>query len=110
MIHIRYDEGGGRMEIKGHAGAGEYGQDIVCAAASILMLTLEEALERRRELFQPVIEKRPGEAVIYGRAGGWAGEGRRGIMETVFTGYELLAEGYPDSVSAERIRGDGRRT
>ena len=108
MTRVCYDEGVGRMEISGHAGAGEYGHDLVCAAASILMLTLEEALERRRELFRPGVERRPGEAVISCMASA-GNEGRcRDIMETVFTGYELLADSYPDSVCTKRIRARGK--
>ena len=33
------------IEIKGHAGYGEYGQDIICAAASILSTNLVNSIE-----------------------------------------------------------------
>ena len=41
MIRVSYETGNHCMTMDGHAGAGEYGHDIVCAAASILMHTLE---------------------------------------------------------------------
>ncbi|MBE5813967.1 MAG: ribosomal-processing cysteine protease Prp [Clostridiales bacterium] len=42
MIHIRYSEGREqlRLHMEGHAGYGPRGQDIVCAAASVLGETL----------------------------------------------------------------------
>ena len=33
------------VKAKGHAGAGKYGQDIVCAAVSVLMQTLANEVE-----------------------------------------------------------------
>ena len=45
MTRVRYDRAGLRMRMEGHAGAGEYGRDIVCAAESILLLVLERQLQ-----------------------------------------------------------------
>ena len=45
MTRVSYDRVGLRMKIAGHANYGEYGRDIVCAAESILMLTLARQLE-----------------------------------------------------------------
>ncbi len=49
MIRIRYQTAGGRLtgfSLSGHAGAGEHGQDIVCAAvSSAAYLTVNTATE-----------------------------------------------------------------
>ena len=42
---MRYDRAGLRMRMEGHAGAGEYGRDSVCAAESFLLLVLERQLQ-----------------------------------------------------------------
>ncbi|OUQ12087.1 hypothetical protein B5E84_19360 [Lachnoclostridium sp. An14] len=51
MIHVKIRPDG--LSVDGHAGAGPYGHDIVCAAVSALTFTLEAAL---RELSQDGIE------------------------------------------------------
>lgn len=47
MIRARLSRGEGlRLEVKGHAGAGRYGEDVVCAAVSALVDTLAMGLAR----------------------------------------------------------------
>ena len=41
MIKISYN-GGFHVSVKGHAGSDEYGKDLVCAAASILVYALND--------------------------------------------------------------------
>ena len=53
MINVRIECKGGRFDLKveGHAGAGSKGNDIVCAAASILAQTaVQEAMNRAAKL------------------------------------------------------------
>lgn len=49
MVNIRFfrktDRGTLHMTIRGHAGAGEYGQDLICAGATMLAYTLGQAVE-----------------------------------------------------------------
>lgn len=45
MIRAEYDRKGLSLTVQGHGG-GKYGEDIVCAAASILVYTLASDLER----------------------------------------------------------------
>ena len=42
---IRASCGGAHLTVRGHAGYGEYGKDIVCAAASALVYALAGSLE-----------------------------------------------------------------
>ena len=44
MTHIHIDVEGMRLEIMGHAGYAEIGQDIVCAGISTLAYTLAQSL------------------------------------------------------------------
>ncbi len=98
MIEARYDDEALTLTVTGHAGSARYGRDLVCAAASILMLTLERALQNEG-LLDEKSGKRPGYARIIGRA---HGERARGIFETIFAGYALLAEEWPQYVKTER--------
>ena len=81
MIEIVFDRPG-VMELRGHAGAGDYGKDLVCSAVTALTLALRESCKES--------ELRPG----YGRLFGADPE----IMDAFARGYELLAKFFPDYV------------
>lgn len=101
MIRTVYDRVGLRLRIQGHAGAGEYGQDIVCAGASILMLTLEERMGELAGENRVSIRKGPGLAEI-SCCPARAQELRcRDLFETIFLGYQLLENMYPENVCCE---------
>ena len=106
MTRVRYEHGTDppeyRMTIEGHAGAGPKGEDIVCAAASILMWTLAERAAERPELGSMIHTDSEGaRAEIRCRPEkGW-GLRCRDLYETILTGYELLREEYPDFVEVE---------
>ena len=106
MTRVRYGRGNYWMEIDGHAGAGEPGQDIVCAAATMLMRTLEEAVQRHGESMRPGIRHRAGYARIQCSPARGARTRCRTIFETVFVGYELLSERYPEHVRADIVEED----
>ena len=46
MVEVCYHREYFRVVVDGHAGAGEYGYDLVCAAVSALCLTLAENMKR----------------------------------------------------------------
>jgi len=98
MIKARYDEEALTLTVTGHAGSARYGRDLVCAAASILMLTLERALKDRGALGEES-GKRSGYARITGTE-----RSAQGIFETIFAGYALLEEEWPEYVRAEKRR------
>lgn len=87
---IRASCGGAHLTVRGHAGYGEYGKDIVCAAASALVYALAGRLREtgRLERFQSA----PGYAEIAG-TGDCARE-----FALVRCGLALLARQYPDRV------------
>lgn len=100
MIEIRHHllPGVGVIEIRGHAGAAEYGSDVICAAVSALTVTLAERLRREDA------ETGNGRArIVYSRRA----RRERESAEFAICGYRLLAEKFPENVHYQEIRGDG---
>lgn len=98
MTKVFYDEQNNLMEISGHAGAGTKGNDLVCAAATILMRTLQAAVQEEPARFMPNILKRDGYArIACSPKPKWTVRCRE-IYRTTFIGYELLAAQYPMNV------------
>ena len=104
MIHVKYDRKRMVLSVKGHAGFAPEGQDIVCAAASILACTAAAAVQDNAEKFFPVISqsKKDAEMRVECRPAGGNISSCRRVLDTIFTGYELLAGRYPDHVKAEK--------
>ena len=89
MTRVLYDPAAPEMVFSGHAGAGTYGQDPVCAALSMLMFTLLEALPAEgveRHLADAYCRVRGGCAETYG---------------VIAAGLRLLAAEYPEHVCLE---------
>lgn len=102
MIVIRYDRAHNLVTLRGHAGAGVMGQDIICAAVSALCYTLAanvRALKKEGAVRETVIKLSPGKAMI----GCTPAKGREAQVQIVFTtlclGLTTLAEGYPEYVT-----------
>lgn len=98
MTKVTYDAENYMMEIDGHAGAGEPGRDIVCAAETILMRALVAAVMDERTKLRPAVRTRSGYARIQCAPTPRARATCRTMMRTVYTGYELLAQRYPEHV------------
>lgn len=103
MTRVCYDRVGLRMKIQGHANSGEYGRDIVCAAESILMLTLAKQLEELEGLERLSILKGPGRADISCCPGRDKTLRCRDIFETIFLGYQILENMYPQFVETQLL-------
>ena len=103
MTRVRYDRVGLRMRMEGHAGAGEYGRDIVCAAESILLLVLERQLQELEGENRVSVVKRPGAAEISCCPAREKTLRCRDVFETVFLGYQLLENMYPEFVKTELV-------
>lgn len=107
MVTICYETGkdGSLVTVRGHAGAGEYGHDLVCAGVSILVWTLANALVRL-EMDGAVTESdtklEAGDAELRFR---WADE-RAGevtlVVEAIVRGFQILAARSPEYVRYER--------
>lgn len=107
MIRVEYDRGGCHVAVTGHAGYAERGEDILCAAASMLLQTLAAAVRelRARGLAEDA-------AVSLFRGAGEVScvpveEYRcvvRTVMDSIVLGYELLARDYTEYVAFVRVR------
>ena len=106
MTGITYDREGLRLEMAGHAGAGERGADLTCAALSMLMMTLERRMQERAEKRRPISRREPGRFLIACLPE--AGEERlcRESFDTVAAGFALLAENRSENVSFSLTGGD----
>lgn len=91
-VYIGRSDKGLMLCMHGHAGYAERGSDIVCSAATILAYSLAE---RVRECGGK-ITMQPGYACII------SGTEALDALETVASGYRLLAEGYPDYIEVQR--------
>lgn len=81
-----------RLEVKGHAGAGPCGEDLVCAGVSTLVYTLAESLQGMDGFF---CHLEPGDAVLSCRPSGRA----MAAFRFAKTGLRLLAESFPENIS-----------
>ena len=101
MIRVEYDRRDCRVTVTGHAGYAERGEDILCAAASMLLQTLAAAV---RELHRRGLAEDAAVSLFYG-----AGEVAcvpveehrcvaRTVMDSIVLGFELLARDYGEYV------------
>ena len=101
-----YPDGRMGMRVEGHAGCGQKGQDIVCAAVSILTLTAARETERMYEngflRCLPETVLREGFASVTVCPRPRFRQQARIAFGTVRTGLRLLARQYPQAV---RVKG-----
>lgn len=108
MTRIVYDRQGLCLSMDGHALAGDYGQDIVCAAESMLMMCLEKRLLDFGERLLLTVKKAPGHISISARPGPEAEALCRESFDTIYAGCALLAAYEPEHVSAREFQDDER--
>ena len=85
MIRVLYEPGIPRLTVEGHAGTAPAGEDLICAAASMLVQTLRACTG--------LGEVGKGRARLTGRPE------ERPVFDALSTGFRLLAEGYPECVA-----------
>lgn len=99
QVDFRQEKGRIQVRIQGHAGYAPAGEDIVCAAASMLGALLEETLLRentRGGLRAISIQKGSGalELSFSPTLSGWSRLSP--VLEAVEHGFQLLSDKYPD--------------
>lgn len=95
---------GYEVKAEGHAGAGEYGQDIVCAAVSVLLQTLaNEVVEAARAglLAVGVVVHGDGWMKVEATPTAQTQDMVEAWVELVQDGIDALAESYPENVELE---------
>ena len=102
MTRLVYAPAELRLEMEGHAGAGVYGEDPVCAALSMLGMTLEKRVSELAETCFPTLSRAPGRFLIVCRPEADTAGQCREVFETVAAGLALLSEERPEHVSFRR--------
>ena len=104
MITVIYHRDRNRVSIKGHAYSGEKGHDLVCAATSILahtLATLARNMEQAGQIKRPTIEIKEGDALICCNVPSRYKTTVTFAFDAICSGFELLAQSYPDNISYE---------
>lgn len=100
MIRVCIDMDACTLDMDGHADYGDVGQDIVCAAASMLAYTL---IERARELTNNIYaHAESGRLHLHADPDLDSCILLRSAFETVRAGFDLLERRYPGHVQVQR--------
>lgn len=101
MTTVTVERDGGRVRgirVSGHAGYAERGEDIVCAAASVLITTCANALESVAGV-KPRVTQKPKSAVIEVALPDAMSESQahdaQVVINTVLQGFSDIATEYP---------------
>lgn len=102
MIKIVYNRKDFSVSVIGHAQSGKKGNDLVCAGVSALVYTLAADVENlcadKKHVRRPKIELAEGEAFIQCEPIHGMNALTTVILDSVCTGFELLAKQYPKNV------------
>ena len=102
MTKIVYEPARLLLRMEGHAGAAGQGEDLICAALSMLGMTLERRVTELAEHCFPSVSRAPGKLLI-ACSPDEEGLGQcRECFETVAAGLALLAEERPEHVRFRR--------
>lgn len=107
MIRVTYFREYNRVTIKGHAGTGPEGHDLVCAAVSALALTLAgnvAYMDAQEAVYGVVTDLKEGNAEIQCTPYRRYKDSVAQIYRAVCVGFELLATKYPENIFYE-VRG-----
>ena len=89
------------LRAEGHAGAGNYGEDIVCAGISAIVTSLGQYLLRYELCMRPELTLISGESKIRARPiYGWKKRTKEAFQQAV-DGLTVMAECYPKHVRIE---------
>lgn len=106
MTKVIYDPNDFSIEVRGHAGFDQAGKDIVCAAASMLTMTLENMVYDHAEALRPRVLRRKGECSIVCEPTKGNRTRCTTIYDTIYGGFELLSLNYPEYVQTLKIKGE----
>lgn len=108
MISVIYDRQNFTLTVRGHAKTAEYGHDLVCAAASVLLHTYSSAADL---LYNRGYAKHINRDISSGNSSIGAevlpdyDEVVRLALDAVVSGYEFLAARYPDAIEFLSVQG-----
>lgn len=102
MIKVTYHRQYNRVTVKGHAGSGPEGHDLVCAAVSAIALTLSgnvSYMQAQEAVYGVIIKLEEGSAEIQCTPYRRYKDSAEQIFRSICVGFELLATKYPDNIS-----------
>jgi uncharacterized protein YsxB (DUF464 family) len=102
VIQIVYQPDAHTVTMRGHAGGGEAGHDLVCASASILAYTLASFvlnLEETGAVESTEVDLLSGKATVGCKPTARSEADVRRIFGSICEGFSLLARNYPENVS-----------
>lgn len=108
MISVIYDRRDFTLTVRGHANTAEYGHDLVCAAASVLLHTYSSAadlLYNRGYVKRINRDIESGKSCIGVEVSPDYDEVVRLALDAVVSGYEFLAARYPDAIEFLSVQG-----
>ena len=100
MTKIIYDRDELSLSMEGHALSNKYGEDIICAAESMLLMCLEKRLMDFGESVITTERKSPGRVYLQALPDDESEQLCRESFDTIYAGCALLAQYEPDYVSA----------
>lgn len=102
MINVTFNPKKYQISISGHAGYNMEGNDVVCAAASMLFYTLQRSLQAvKAGMIKPKtlrIKEEPGNSTIKCTPLPQFEANVQVIFFTVLNGFEALMESFPENV------------
>lgn len=103
MIQITINPNTMELNVKGHAGHGKKGKDIVCSAISTLFYTLGENLLESSSMLreEPIVKDEEGNGYIVCHPKKEYEGNIALIYRTVIIGMQMIAEQYPNNVKFE---------
>lgn len=106
MIEVKYDINKDKcaLYVTGHANSAPKGEDLICASASILALTLAKVIDDSRDKLkkEPCLELKDGTAKIVWTPMRAYAAALYNSFYTIITGYRVLASEYPEYITVEK--------
>lgn len=90
------------LTVSGHAGFDIRGKDTVCACASILTFAAAETIQDSAAKYFPAISIEDGKVRIACNPRGGNIHPCRRVLDTIFMGFEILENQFPNYVRTER--------
>lgn len=102
MIEVIYYREHNRLTVKGHAKSDEYGRDLICAACSILAMTLSANVAHMKDsgcLTDAITVLEEGNAEISCNPRTRYKASVKQTFMSICVGFEILANKFPDYIS-----------
>lgn len=90
-------------QMKGHADAAPYGEDLVCAAASTLAIVIENSLCVQGVTYEAEMDEGYVRVLLTGRGDEQTALIAQAVLKTMEVGINALVSTYPDYIEANSV-------